>query len=160
MASGGSRGRPPKHRFLAGKKYRLGRKIDSGMFGDIYIGKNIENDEHVALKLESRYGRSQLLWHEYNIYRILNCDVGFPRVRWFGEEKGFNVLVMDLLGQNLEKLFESCGRRFSLKTTLMLAVQMIDILEHLHRKSYIYRDIKPQNFLMGTDSRAHKVCYS
>ena len=32
----------------------------------------------------------------------------------------------------------------------MLAEQMINRVEYLHKKNYIHRDLKPDNFLMGT----------
>ena len=60
----------------------------------------------------------------------------------YGAEKGYNVLVMDLLGPSLEDLFNFCGRRFTLKTVLMLADQMIGRVEYLHAKNFIHRDIK------------------
>ncbi|KAL1899533.1 hypothetical protein Sste5346_002934 [Sporothrix stenoceras] len=59
------------------------------------------------------------------------------------------VLVMDLLGPSLENLFQDSGRRFSIKTTAMLAKQMITRIQTLHQHDLIYRDIKPENFLMG-----------
>jgi len=46
------------------------------------------------------------------------------RCRWYGQEKDYNVLVMDLLGPSLEDLFTFCSRRFTMKTTLMLADQV------------------------------------
>lgn len=36
-----------------GGKYRLGKKIGAGSFGDIFLGTNITNGEEVAIKLES-----------------------------------------------------------------------------------------------------------
>ena len=44
--------------------------------------------------------------------------------RWYGAEKDYNVLVMDLLGPSLEDLFNFCSRRFTMKTVLMLADQV------------------------------------
>jgi len=44
--------------------------------------------------------------------------------RWYGQEKEYNILVMDLLGPSLEDLFNFCGRRFTMKTVLMLADQV------------------------------------
>lgn len=64
---------------------------------------------------------------------------------------------MDNLGASLEELFRKCQRRFSLKTVLMLADQMIQRVEYMHSRLYLHRDIKPDNFLMGLGKRQHYV---
>lgn len=50
-------------------------------------------------------------------------------------------------------MFDKCGRRFSVKTTCFLAIQMITRAQTIHREGLIYRDIKPDNFLLGSKER-------
>ena len=78
-------------------------------------------------------------------------------MHYFGVEGEFNAMVLDILGPSLEKFFDFCGRRFSLKTLLMITMQMIDRMEKLHDKEFIHRDIKPENFTMGVGKKSHIV---
>merc|ERR1719171_2833263 len=140
-----------------GNKYRLMRKIGSGSFGDIYLGVNLQTGEEVAIKLEPVKSKHPQLLYESKLYKILAGGAGIPTVRWFGVEGDYSVMVMDLLGPSLEDLFNFCHRKFSLKTVLMLADQLIQRVEYVHSKSFIHRDIKPDNFLMGLGKCANQV---
>ncbi|KAK0419247.1 hypothetical protein QR680_014037 [Steinernema hermaphroditum] len=148
---------PTTKEFICGVKYRLIRKIGSGSFGDIYLGINITNGEEVAVKIESSKARHPQLLYESKVYKILQGGVGIPHIRWYGVERDFNILVMDLLGPSLEDLFNFCSRRFTMKTVLMLADQMIGRIEYVHVKNFIHRDIKPDNFLMGIGRHCNKL---
>lgn len=125
-----------------GGKYRLGKKIGSGSFGassthlqihtanqllsgDIYLGINIISGEEVAIKLESVKAKHPQLEYESKVYKTLAGGVGVPFVRWFGTECDYNAMVLDLLGPSLEDLFNFCNRKFSLKTVLLLADQLV-----------------------------------
>lgn len=140
-----------------GNKFRLGKKIGSGSFGEIYLGTIIQTNEEVAIKLENIKTKHPQLLYESKLYRLLQGGTGIPNLRWFGVEGDYNVLVIDLLGPSLEDLFNFCSRKLSLKTVLMLADQMINRIEFLHSKSFLHRDIKPDNFLMGLGRRANQV---
>ena len=140
-----------------GRKFRIGRKIGSGSFGDIYHGTNLISGEEVAIKLESIRSRHPQLDYESRVYKYLSGGVGIPFIRWFGREGEYNAMVMDLLGPSLEDIFNYCHRKFSFKTVIMLALQMICRVQYIHGRSFIHRDIKPDNFLMGIGRRASTV---
>jgi len=140
-----------------GNKYRLGRKIGSGSFGDIYLGTDISNGEEVAIKLECVKTKHPQLHIESKIYRMMQGGVGIPTIKWCGAEGDYNVMVMELLGPSLEDLFNFCSRKFSLKTVLLLADQLISRIEYIHSKNFIHRDVKPDNFLMGLGKKGNLV---
>ncbi|GAA6041965.1 hypothetical protein JCM8097_009122 [Rhodosporidiobolus ruineniae] len=140
-----------------GGKYRIGKKIGSGSVRDIYLGVNIISGEEVAIKLESVKAKHPQLEYEAKVYKTLAGGVGVPFVRWFGVECDYNAMVLDLLGPSLEDLFNFCNRKFSLKTTLLLADQLISRIEYIHSRNFIHRDIKPDNFLMGIGKRGNQV---
>lgn len=140
-----------------GRKYRIGRKIGSGSFGDIYHGTNLISGEEVAIKLEPIRTKHPQLDYESRVYKYLSGGIGIPFIRWFGREGDYNAMVIDLLGPSLEDLFNYCHRKFSFKTVIMLALQMICRVQYVHGRSFIHRDIKPDNFLMGVGRRGSTV---
>ncbi|XP_039032586.1 casein kinase 1-like protein 9 [Hibiscus syriacus] len=142
---------------VIGGKFKLGRKIGSGSFGELYLGVNVQTGDEVAVKLESLKTRHPQLHYESKLYMLLQGGTGIPHFKWFGVEADYNVMVIDLLGPSLEDLFNYCSRKVSLKTVLMLADQLINRVEYMHSRGFLHRDIKPDNFLMGLGRKANQV---
>lgn len=149
--------RAPFSELRVGKKYKMGKKIGSGSFGDIFLGTNITTGEEVAIKLESVKTRHPQLLYEAKIYKVLQGGLGIPNLRWCGIEGEYHVMVIDLLGPSLEDLFNYCGRKFHLKTVLMVTDQLLCRIEFMHCKCFIHRDVKPDNFLIGIGKRSQII---
>ena len=137
--------------------FNISEKIGSGCFGDVYAGRCLQTGEEVAIKKEYIGVHSPQLFSEMKIVRLLNGSIGFPSFFGYWPDDGFNALAETLLGKNLIQLFRSCNHKFSMKTVLMLAEQMINRLEFLHSKDVIHRDIKPENFLIGKGKNQNVV---
>ena len=146
---------------LASGRFILKNKLGGGSFGEIFRGVDVWRNKEVAVKLELIKTRHPQLNYESRVYKLLHNGstevIGIPEVHWAGQEGEFNAMVMDLLGPCLEDLFNYCMRKFSLKTILMLADQMMHRMEFIHKKQFIHRDIKPENFVMGTGSKGHHL---
>ena len=135
------------------KKYQCIKKLGEGSFGLIY--EAIYNNEHFALKFEDLRRNTNLLEAEASIMNYLKGP-NIPSVRSFGTSGYYNVLIMQLMGKSLEDLINE-KKTFSIKTVCLLGYQMINVLEYIHDKHYVHRDIKPDNFVMGLNSLSKKL---
>lgn len=98
-----------------------------------------------------------LLEQEGQIYRSLSGVPGFPQMYWDGTKDDSRVLIFEPLGSNLEDLHVLCGHHFSLKTTLLIATQLLSRFETLHSRGYLHRDVKPEKFFMGVGKRQDTI---
>eukprot|EP01065_Artemidia_motanka_P042578 TRINITY_DN573_c0_g2_i1.p1 TRINITY_DN573_c0_g2~~TRINITY_DN573_c0_g2_i1.p1 ORF type:complete len:343 (+),score=101.10 TRINITY_DN573_c0_g2_i1:68-1030(+) len=146
--------------WCSGQPYRVGEKLGAGCFGTVHRGVDCETDAEVAIKIAVKPFERRMLQKEADVYELLHSGgrvPGIPVMHWCGELEGGHAIVMDLLGPCLRTLHKKQARAFSLKTTLMLADQMLTLLEAVHSRRVMHRDIKPANFLMGPDGRLHIV---
>lgn len=137
-------------------KYIILEKLGSGSFGIIYKGQNTRTGENVAIKVEPLKNNTKLLKNESIIYHYLLGLKGIPNVKWFGKDEYNYYMVIDLLGNSLEDIKITRGT-FSLKLVLQVGIQCIDLLERLHEKKLIHRDIKPDNFLLGIKNNIKQI---
>ncbi|KAI8644009.1 kinase-like domain-containing protein [Parasitella parasitica] len=126
----------------------LGR-IGEGSFGEVFEAEDIDTFRRYAIKREPLKMRHPQLKHESIIYDALAGGPGIPQCHWHGQHEGFDCIVIDLLGPNLNQLKE-VTRKFAIDTVVDFGCQMVSILEHIHKRGLVYRDIKPDNFLFSS----------
>lgn len=135
-------------------EFRLKQRIGCGAFGDVYDGELVDSKEEIAIKISSDIS---MIKNEEAIYEKLSDAVGFPRFMGTGVDYDTGAIALELLGKSLDKLFEECNNKFSLKTVLMLADQMLARIEFLHSRNILHRDIKPSNFAIGLGPKSNQI---
>ena len=133
---------------MVGPNFRVGKKIGCGNFGELRLGKNLYNNEHVAIKLEPMKSKAPQLHLEFRYFHqkwitmtggfLSSCIIffrfykqlgsgseGVPDIYYFGPCGKYNALVMELLGPSLEDLFDICGRKFSLKVRFRVCLYLV-----------------------------------
>lgn len=136
---------------LINKKYLLLEKIGEGSFGFIYKGQNIRTNEFVAIKIEKIDCDTKILKREAIIYQYINNNQYTPQIKWFGKDNINHYMVINLLGGSLKTKKQLDGP-FSLTKTLETGLQIIELIEFIHNKDLIHRDIKPDNFLYNINN--------
>ena len=130
------------------KKYKILKKIGEGSFGLVYSGKNINNDNYVAIKFEPKNQTLLILEREtYLLYYLRG--LGIPEVITYGQNNKYNILIQTLLGKSIHYYFHKNNKKLSMKDCCMIGIQILDRLEYIHSKYIIHRDVKPDNFLVG-----------
>ena len=134
------------------KKYQILKKIGKGSFGSVYLGKNISNDEHYAVKFEPKNQQDLILEREsYLLYYLRGF--GIPEIITYGHNSKYNILIQTLLGKSINKIFIKNDYKFSMKDCCMIGIQILERLEYIHSKFIIHRDVKPDNFLIGNPDK-------
>ena len=160
---------------LIAENFVLLHLIGQGAFGQIYISYNMRDNIAVSIKKEIKKPQKiPQLKTESKVYQaLLNINAedisgakpftqdevqGVPKFYGVGELQDSYYLIMDFLGPNLLELFEYCGcHKFTISTVCLLALQILNRIENIHKHYYLHRDIKPENFLIGMQEKANII---
>lgn len=133
-------------------------KIGGGSFGDVYYAFD-KNKKICALKTEKKNSHSRLKY-EYEIYVHLNNKKfgdGIPKMYSYIELPLYDILVMQMMGDNLEKIYHKMKNKFDDKIICDIAIQIINLLKKMHNCGVLHRDIKPSNFVLDGNNN-NKLC--
>ena len=131
------------------KKYKPIKKIGEGCFGNIYSVIRLKDKSIFAMKTEKINTKEKMLESEAYILYNLQKGLGIPKLITYGRNKNYNILIETLLGKSLENIFIKRQLKCNIVDVCAVGIQIIDRLEWIHSNNIIYRDIKPENFLVG-----------
>ncbi|KAM1361308.1 hypothetical protein COP2_027125 [Malus domestica] len=118
-------------RRVVNRRFQVGPMIRFSQFGKVYLGIDIFMKQLVKIKLENVSTEYPALLYESKVCNKLKGGAGISRVSWFGVEGDYNALVMDVMG--------------------------INPVEFVHSKSFLHRDMKPNNFLIVASQQLREV---
>ena len=98
--------------------------IGEGSFGKCFKGINLKNNEDVCFKIEKK-SQISFLKIESHALENLKGGKGIPDFYLFGYSDNFNILIMELLEKTVENIFEKNNKKFSIKTTAIIAIQLV-----------------------------------
>jgi serine/threonine protein kinase len=134
---------------VAEERIRLGKRIAKCRSSALFRGKDVKTGEQVAVKLEPKCTRHPQLQYEVKVHLALAGVPGVPQRRWSGDEQDFRIMVMDLVGPSLERLFQHLERSMALENIVGWGLQVLKCVEHIHARGFVHRDVRPDVFMVG-----------
>ena len=133
--------------------FRIVKCVGSGGYGDTYYVVRESDGAPFAMKVERTNARKQALEGEVEFFKSLQPSPYLPEFIEFGEESGYRVLVLELLGPSFDRIAKARPKRtLTIPSLLRLSVQMVRAIQAFHNEGFVHNDIKPDNFLLKLNS--------
>lgn len=131
--------------------YRLIRKLGTGGFAEVYLGKHIHLGSEAAIKIilnELSDKDKELFTAEgRTLVRLIHPHI--VRLLDFGFENNIPYFVMDYAPNGSLREKHPHGTRLPLTTIVAYVNQVAQALQYAHNQKLIHRDVKPENMLLN-----------
>ena len=141
---------------IIGQRFQRVSFIGQGNCGRVFLAQDLEDNSYVAIKIENKTNKP-LIDNEKNIlYHLRNCP-GIPKLIDYGEAESYKYMALQLLGPSLEDRFIECSRKFPFDSFINYIGQLLTLVENIHSRNVIHRDIKPRQILLGPASNKNQL---
>ena len=148
----------PKKEVILNGNFKLIKNLGKGKFSDVFFAYDMMNQEEVALKYQQKtifHSSKSMLHNESLILENLKNVKGVAHKKLFIEDKTYDLLILPIYKETLKDLYHRLGK-FSLRTVIFIALELIDIIEQIHERNIIHLDLKPENIMIGTSDKTRK----
>ncbi len=134
------------------EKYKIISKIGSGGTSDVYLGKNIESSQKVAIKiLDRRLSLDEEYLSRFKKEASISKELDHPNIvklLSFGNVQDSYYIIYEYIeGITLDKHIKN--KKLNDFEVEIIAIQILKALEHAHNNNVIHRDIKPSNIMIS-----------
>ncbi|CAK1595028.1 unnamed protein product [Parnassius mnemosyne] len=157
------------------KKWRIGKPIGRGSFGRIYLASDdiekevTKQNARYVVKIEPHTNGPLFVeihclirtaqvskvkaWRQQNRLKRIGMPLYIASGSFTDENSGtkYRFLVLPRYDIDLQKVIART-KTLDLKNVLVLALQILDVLEYLHNQGYTHSDIKSSNLMLGFDA--------
>ena len=145
---------------ILNERYEIGELIGTGGYGRVYRAKDKKLKKKIRAIKEiyiTDINTKKLMLSKENFLKEASilCTLnhpGIPEVMdYFCNDHNYYIVMEYIEGITLDEKYKKEKRLWSEKEIISFALEICNILEYLHSRSIVFRDIKPQNIMMDKD---------
>ena len=140
-------------------QYEIKDVLAKGAFATVYEGElqsgvHKTTREQVAIKIAdmSEYDEVEAL-----LLSSGSSDLAMPRLLLHQVVNDQVVVILELLGLSIYSTMQIRGSPLPLELVLRATYDVTKVLQWMHKKGYVHRDVKPDNILFGRGGNSEKA---